>query len=131
VTSDVYALATAVLFQTPVQNFAVAPNNLTDAPAWALDFMKAVPTCWKDMKFIDGVPGKYIVLARQALDGKWYVAGVNATKEPLKLNIDLPMFAAKQSVKLYLNNGVTDAKVSAKKNMTVTIPSNGGVVVMN
>ena len=32
VTSDVYALATAVLFQSPVQHFALAPNNLTDAP---------------------------------------------------------------------------------------------------
>lgn len=33
VTSDVYALATAVLFQSPVQHFALAPNNLTDAPS--------------------------------------------------------------------------------------------------
>lgn len=40
VTSDVYALATAVLFQSPVQHFALAPNNLTDAPSWAIDFMK-------------------------------------------------------------------------------------------
>lgn len=40
VTSDVFALATAVLFQSPVQHFALAPNNLTDAPAWAVDFMK-------------------------------------------------------------------------------------------
>jgi len=129
-TSDVYALATAILFQTPVQNFALAPNNLKDAPEWAINFMKAVPTSWKDMKFIDGVPGKYIVLARQALDGKWYIAGVNATKEPLKLNVKLPMLQPKQSVKLYLNEGVTDASVDKKGGMTVTIPSNGGVVIM-
>ena len=38
-TSDVFALATAVMFQSPVQHFALAPNNLTDAPAWAIDFM--------------------------------------------------------------------------------------------
>ena len=44
VTSDVFALATAVLFQSPVQHFALAPNNMTDAPAWAVDFMKKVPT---------------------------------------------------------------------------------------
>ncbi len=40
VTSDVFALATAVLFQSPVQHFALAPNNLDDAPSWAIDFMK-------------------------------------------------------------------------------------------
>ena len=32
VTSDVYALASAVFFQSSVQHFAMAPNNLTDAP---------------------------------------------------------------------------------------------------
>ena len=53
VTSDVYALATAVLFQSPVQHFALAPNNLTDAPAWAIDFMKEVPTTWDEVRFID------------------------------------------------------------------------------
>jgi len=129
ITSDVYALATAVLFQTPVQNFALAPNNMTDAPAWAIDFMKAVPTTWKDVKFIDGYPGKYVVVARQATDGKWYVAGVNATKEPLKLNISVPMLAAGSNAKLYLNNGVTDVKISKKQTVQVVIPSNGGVVI--
>lgn len=58
VTSDVYALATAVLFQSPVQHFALAPNNLTDAPSWAIDFMKEVPTTWDEVRFIDGYPGK-------------------------------------------------------------------------
>lgn len=52
VTSDVYALATAVLFQSPVQHFALAPNNLTDAPSWAIDFMKEVPTTWDEVRFI-------------------------------------------------------------------------------
>lgn len=72
VTSDVFALATAVLFQSPVQHFALAPNNLTDAPAWAVDFMKKVPTTWDEVKFIDGYPGKYIVMARKhAGNGTW------------------------------------------------------------
>ena len=83
VTSDVYALATAVLFQSPVQHFALAPNNLTDAPSWAIDFMKEVPTTWDEVRFIDGYPGKYVILARRHGD-KWYIAGVNAQKEPIR-----------------------------------------------
>lgn len=86
VTSDVYALATAVLFQSPVQHFALAPNNLTDAPSWAIDFMKEVPTTWDEVRFIDGYPGKYVILARRHGE-KWYIAGVNAQKETLKLNL--------------------------------------------
>lgn len=64
-TSDVFALATAVLFQSPVQHFALAPNNLTDAPEWAIGFMKEVPTTWDEVRFIDGYPGKYVVMARR------------------------------------------------------------------
>ena len=130
-TSDVYALATAILFQTPVQNFALAPNNLTDAPAWAISFMRSVPTTWKDICFIDGYPGKFIVMARQATDGTWYVAGVNANKEPLTITIPLTMFTVGQNIKLYLNNDVTTTTVSKKQTITVTIPSNGGVVINN
>ena len=100
VTSDVYALATAVLFQSPVQHFALAPNNLTDAPAWAIDFMKEVPTTWDEVRFIDGYPGKYVILARRHGD-KWYIAGVNAQKETLKLKVNLPMFSNGEKVRLF------------------------------
>ena len=82
-TSDVFAMATAVLFQSSVQHFALAPNNLEDAPAWAIQFMKDVPTTWDETKFIDGYPGKYVILARRSGD-KWYIAGVTADKTPLK-----------------------------------------------
>ena len=82
-TSDVFAMATAVLFQSSVQHFALAPNNLEDASAWAIQFMKDVPTTWDETKFIDGYPGKFVILARRSGD-KWYVAGVTADKTPLK-----------------------------------------------
>ena len=85
-TSDVFALATAVLFQSSVQHFAMAPNNLEDAPAWAVDFMKQVPTNWDETRFIDGYPGKYCIMARRA-GNKWYVAGVTSDGTPLQKKI--------------------------------------------
>ena len=132
-TSDVYALATAVLFQSAVQHFALAPNNLTDAPAWAIDFMKKVPTTWDEVKFIDGYPGKYIIMARRC--GKqWFVVGVNAEKEPLKKTITLPLFGAGTPLQLYsddalLNGSVKTIKQNKRQQLTITIPCNGGVVV--
>ncbi len=133
VTSDVYALATAVLFQSAVQHFALAPNNLTDAPAWAIDFMKNVPTTWDEVKFIDGYPGKYAIIARRT-GSKWFVVGVNAADQPLKKTLTLPMFDKGTALKMYsddtqLNGSVTNIK--AKKQITVTIPKNGGLVIMN
>ena len=135
VTSDVYALATAVLFQSSVQHFAMAPNNLTDAPAWAVDFMKEVPTTWDEVKFIDGYPGKYCIMARRHGD-KWFVAGICADKQPLKKTITLPMFAKGTELQVYsddaqLNGSVQTVKQNKKQQITVTIPTNGAVVIMN
>lgn len=135
VTSDVYALATAVLFQSPVQHFALAPNNLTDAPSWAIDFMKEVPTTWDEVRFIDGYPGKYVILARRHGD-KWYIAGVNAQKETLKLKVNLPMFSNGEKVRLFsddkaLQGSVKQIEIGKKQELQLTIPCNGGVLITN
>ena len=133
VTSYVYALATAVLFQSPVQHFALAPNNLTDAPSWAIDFMKEVPTTWDEVRFIDGYPGKYVILARRHGD-KWYIAGVNAQKETLKLKVNLPMFSNGEKVRLFsddkaLQGGVKQIEIGKKQELQLAIPCNGGVLI--
>lgn len=132
-TSDVYALATAVLFQSPVQHFALAPNNLTDAPSWAIDFMKEVPTTWDEVRFIDGYPGKYVILARRHGD-QWYIAGVNAQKETLKLKVNLPMFSNGEKVRLFsddkaLQGGVKQIEIGKKQELQLAIPCNGGVLI--
>ncbi len=132
-TSDVVALATAVLFQSPVQHFALAPNNLTDAPSWAIDFMKNVPTTWDDVRFIDGYPGKYVVLARRH-GNDWYYAGVSADKTPVKLTMELPEEMRGASLSLYSDNkdlvgSKTDCKPDKKGKVKITIPANGGFVI--
>ena len=134
-TSDVFALATAVMFQSAVQHFALAPNNLEDAPAWAIDFMKKVPTTWDEVKFIDGYPGKYVVIARRCGD-KWYVVGANAEEKPYTATLTLPMFNKGASLKMYsddaqLNGSVKELKQNKKQQVKVVIPKNGGLVIMD
>ena len=63
-TSDVFALATAVLFQSSVQHFAMAPN---------------------------GYPGKYCIMARRA-GTKWFVVGITSDGTPLQKKIDTKAF---------------------------------------
>lgn len=131
-TTDVFQLATTVLFQNPVQNFALAPNNLKDVPAVCMDFMKQVPTTWDETRFVDGYPGKYVVLARRQGD-TWYLAAVNAGKEPLKLKLDLEMFAGK-TVALYKDDKkgepeLTSLKVKENGKVQLEIRSQGGAVL--
>lgn len=131
-TSDVFQLVTSVLFQNPVQMFAIAPNNLTDAPAFAIDFMKNVPTTWDETVFIDGYPGKYVVLARRH-DEKWFLVGANAQKEVLNLKIQFPDFAGKTVTRYADDKNLVSFmdKLKLKKNgeISVVIQPNGGIIL--
>ncbi len=134
-TSDVYALATAVLFQSAVQHFALAPNNLTDAPAWAINFLEEVPTTWDEVRFIDGYPGKYVVLARRHGE-TWYVAGINAQKETQELTVKLPMIAAGSNYRIYsddaaLNGKLETERLAKSQEINISIPGNGGLLIVN
>ena len=132
-TTDIFQLATVVLFQNPIQNFALAPNNLTDAPQICLDFMKQVPTTWDETRFIDGYPGRYIVLARRH-GNTWYIAAVNATAEPLKLKLDLPVLAG-QEVSLYSDDKKMQPQLKLQKiktdgSLQLTVQPQGGAVIV-
>ena len=132
-TTDAFQLATSVLFQNPVQMFGITPNNLTDVPAFEIDFMKQVPTTWDETRYIAGYPGKYAVIARRH-GNRWYVAGVNAQAQPLKLNLKVPMLSGK-TAQLYADGSdkVTYRKaITLGKNGTteVVIQPGGGVVLV-
>ena len=133
-TTDVFQIATAVLYQNPIQNFAITPNNLYDAPASMIEFMKEVPTTWDETKFIDGYPGKYCVLARRHND-KWYIVGVNALKEPLTLNLNLPMLLDGDECTYYYDNKKREPqketlKIKKSSSVPVVLQPEGGVVIV-
>lgn len=145
-TSEVFALATAVLFQSSVQHFALAPCNLIDAPVWAIDFMKAVPTQWDETRYLDGYPGRYVILARRHGD-KWFVAGINAQDEPVRQKLRLPMFEAGETVSVYADaparsrptaspddtptpqGNLRTVTLPRSRELTISIPRGGGIVI--
>lgn len=133
-TGDVFQLATAVLFQSAVQMFSIAPNNLQDSPSFAIDFMKKISTTWDETRYIDGYPGKYCILARRN-NNKWYVVGINAMKETLKVKVKLPMLANKE-VLYYSDEKANTAemkslKMNKKGEISLAIQPNGGVILTN
>lgn len=98
-----FELATAIIFHNPIQNFALAPNNLTDAPAEAIAFMKGIPTTWDETRFIAGYPGRYAALARRHGD-RWYVAAVAAESTELELDLT-PFGGSVEKITLAPNDG--------------------------
>lgn len=131
-TGDAAELAVSVLFQNPIQAFAITPNNLSDAPKACIDFLKKVPTVWDETVFIDGYPGRYCVLARRS--GKnWYVAGVSASKEKLDLTLNLSMLKGRKARLLSDGDGMSlkesDLKISADGKFKISLNFNGGFVI--
>lgn len=130
-TTDVFQLATCVLFQNPIQNFALAPNNLEDAPKVCLDFLREVPTTWDETRYIDGLPGEYVVLARRNGD-KWYVAAANAVDQTLEVNVKDVLEALdleKADVRL-ISGGNDPSETAPKAKHTVKISKNDGAVLI-
>ena len=93
-----------------------------------------LPAIWDETRFIDGYPGKYVVLARRHGD-TWYLAAVNAGKEPLKLRLDLDMFAGK-TVSQYKDDKkgepqLVPLKVKENGKVQLEIFPQGGAVLIN
>ena len=134
-TTDLFEIATAFTNQTAVQCIAMQPNNLDELPQVELDFLKGIPTTWDETRFIDGYPGKYVVLARRH-GTQWYVAGLNAQKEPLSLTLDLSQFNVKTQFvdqtdkrKNVIGVQMLPLKADKKGFSKITMQPNGGIVL--
>jgi len=89
ITGNGAELAQAVLFLSGIQHYAETPSGMVTVPNYVKEMMREIPVSWDESRFIDGYPGKYIIMARKA--GKiWYVAGINAEKTEKKLQFHLP-----------------------------------------
>jgi hypothetical protein len=90
-TTSGFELATSVLFLSGIQHFAESPAGMEQVPDYVQQFLRTLPDRWDDVKYIDGYPGKYAVIARRS-GKKWYVAGINGEKDDRTLPIDLTPF---------------------------------------
>jgi hypothetical protein len=77
VTTAAFELALPVIFLSGVQHLAETPEGMAHMPPFIKTFLSTLPAAWDDVRFIDGYPGRYVVLARKA-GRKWYIAGINA-----------------------------------------------------
>lgn len=130
-TTETFQLATSILFQTPVQNFGLTPNNLNEMPVHVIDFMKQVPTTWDSTVFIDGYPGKYCVLARRHGD-TWYIAGINAEQKVKNITVSLPMLSGKNLLSYTDNKDkrpeINKVNLPGNKQVTFKLLPGGGAI---
>ena len=131
-TTDIFEMAAAITTQTAIQCIAMQPNNLQELPQFELDFLKSVPTTWDETRFLDGYPGRYVVLARRH-GQDWYVAGLNAEPQAKTLTIQMAEWAG-QTVSCYVDDAqkgpqLKQLKVDKRRQAKVTMQPNGGVIL--
>jgi len=74
--TDAHELALSVVYECGIQTWGGAPEVYRKIPA-AMDFLKKVPAAWDEIRFIDGYPGEWVVLARRQ-STNWFMGALSA-----------------------------------------------------
>jgi NAD(P)H-flavin reductase len=97
-------------------------------------FLTKLPGNWDDVKFLEGYPGKYAVIARRS-GNRWYIAGINGDNNEKKVQLDVTSFK-KNNVTLFTdgtgNELFSKAILNAakQKKCDITLNANGGFVLV-
>ena len=132
ITGNGAELAMAVLFLSGVQHYAETPKGMANVPEYVRNIMSDIPVTWDETRFIDGYPSRYLVIARRTGD-TWYIAGINAGKDPLDLILKIPFIKTLKGISITEGETLrsfTTGTVTpdAGKSVAVTLKPNGGFV---
>jgi alpha-glucosidase len=88
-TTGGFEIALSVIFTSGIQHIAETPAGMASQKDFVKEYMSALPEYWEDVKFIDGFPGKFVVMARKK-DNRWYIAGINGENKNHPISLQLP-----------------------------------------
>lgn len=133
-TTPAFELALSVLFLSGIQHFAQGPEGMTKVPDEVKNFLKTLPDNWDEVKYLDGFPGKYVVIARRS-GKRWFIAGINGTTIEKDIHLDLSFF--KKSKATLFSDGVNGELFSIRpldtagnKKSEIAMKGNGGFVMV-
>ncbi|WP_426058198.1 glycoside hydrolase family 97 catalytic domain-containing protein [Hymenobacter sp. B1770] len=130
VTTNGFELALSVVFQSGIQHYVEVPEGMAQPPPYVVNFLRNLPARWDDVKFLDGFPGEFAVVARQT-KGKWYVAGINGNAVDKTITLDLSKLGATGGT--LITEGSTARNFSTRRvsGTTLTLPlkARGGFVL--
>ncbi len=133
-TTPAFELALSVLFLSGIQHFAQAPEGMTKVSDDVKLFLKTLPDYWDDVKFLEGYPGKYAVIARRS-GNRWYIAGINGEKNEKKVSLDLTSFR-KIKATLFTDGAAgellskTISNTATQKKSDIMLKANSGFVIV-
>jgi alpha-glucosidase len=134
-TTSAYELALSVIFLSGIQHYAESPEGMAHVSPFVKDFLRTLPDSWDDVKFIEGFPGKDVVLGRK-FGNKWYIAGINGDTTTQK-TFDLDLSAFKMKKAQLITDGDQNASfveerltLQADTKRKITVKPAGGFVLV-
>jgi hypothetical protein len=130
-TTNSFELALSVLFWSGIQHYAEVPEGMAKVPAEVKQIMKDVPVAWDETKFVEGYPGKHIVIARRK-DKVWYVAGING--EPVEKTLEINLGFIENPISALIITGGKDnrsfqiisKKIDTSRSLEISLKPNDG-----
>jgi hypothetical protein len=99
-TSNSFQLALPVLFLSGIQHLVTTPEQMQAIPDYVRDYLRNLPGQWDESRFVDGFPGKFVVIARRSGES-WYVAGINAEDKPRQIKLDLSFIERSRGLAIF------------------------------
>lgn len=132
-TTKGFELSLSVLFVSGIQHYAESDSGMLQQQPFVIDFLKTIPDRWDDVKFLDGYPRKYVVLARKS-GNRWYITGVNAEDKPLSLTLDLSFLGKQNKTASFIKDATDKSELQEEKlplpsSLPLTIKPFGGFVI--
>ena len=131
-TTGGFEIALSVIFTSGIQHIAETPTGMAAQKDFVKEYMSSLPEYWDDVKFIDGYPGKYVVLARKKGD-RWYIAGINGenSERTITLNISFINNKSKGIIITDSNNAKEFIKrdIDLSTPLKLTLQPYGGFVI--
>ena len=128
-TTPAFELALRVLFLSGIQHIAEKPDGMAKQPQYVVDYLKDIPTNWDDSKFIEGFPGKYVVMARKK-DNVWFMVGTNGENTAKEIEIDLSFVTNNSGFIILENENGFKNEIATKGNkLKVKMKPYGGFVI--
>ena len=118
-TTNGFEIALSVIFTSGIQHIAETPTGMSDQKDFVQEYMRTLPNVWDDVKFIDGYPGKYVVLARKK-GNLWYIAGINGENNPRKITLNVPFIS--NTTKGFIITDSNDTKNFIERDIDFSIP---------
>lgn len=125
-----------VVYESPFQMVSDWPERYRGDASF--EFIRKVPASWDQTKVLQGLPGEYVIIARQSGDD-WYLGAMtNWTERNIDLSLDF-LGSGSYTAEIYADTPESSAqpkkylikkqKVTSKSKLKLNLASAGGIAI--